>query len=153
MSYWNNWFESLTLEKNLHPSYFHFSPRFSVVTNCRTFYGYIFWDIKFWGGHSREDQEKSLKVTEILDNWNISMGIRYYVSGAYTKTIKNPWNPFSLCLAPMNLPKNHWKKNTVSSTKVHPWDLEFAMSPDQGAQWSREGLFFVVALLLGENRV
>ena len=34
------------------------------------------------GGHSREDQEKSLKVTEILDNWNISMGIRYSVSDA-----------------------------------------------------------------------
>ena len=38
--------------------------------------------------------------------------------------------------------KTTGKKNTVSSTKVHPWDLEFAMSPDQGAQLSREGLFF-----------
>ena len=44
-------------------------------------------------------------------------------------------------------------KKKGSSSKVHPWDLEFAMSPDQGAQLSRVRIVFCCGLLLGENRL
>ena len=41
-------------KKHLHPSYFHVSPRCSVVTNCRTFYCYIL-------GHQRVDIQEKIK--------------------------------------------------------------------------------------------
>ena len=115
-----------------------------MVTNCRTFYGYIL-EHQIWGWtFKRRSREVSESHWDIRDLKHLH-GYTVFCFRRQLGTVnKNPWN-LSVCAWHLWILQKPLEI-TVSSTKVHPWDLEFARSPDQGAQLSREGLLFCCGL-------
>ena len=111
--------------------------RTSVVTNCRTFYGYILGH-QIWGCTSKR------RSREVRSLWNSP---RYYPAyetfqlkhfhghpvfffrSQLGKVYKNPWESLQFMLGTSESSKNALEKNIKFAPKVHPRDLEFAISP------------------------
>lgn len=129
---------------HLHPSYFHFSPRCSVVTNCRTFYGYILGH-QIWGWtfkrRSRKVSESHRDIRQLkhLHGYTVFC-LRRQLGTVY----KNPWNQFTS----YESSENDWKKSklikgasmrsgvcdvTWPRSSVVPWRIVFFLWP--ASQW------------------